>query len=248
VRDTPERAGYEPVGAASTAGESASFADVLTNTKYVLGERETWLMGVMLFFVLGTNFTVLGLWGVPFVVDIYETTVADASLYVLLGNVGFVLGSPAFGALSDRLERRTELIVASSLLFMLVWALLLLVPPLPVVGLVFFLALFANGGIALVFTVGKERHEPDVAGTITGVINSIGYFGAAVLPSVMGIALDVYWTGEIINGARVYTVTGYRIAFGIATASGLVASLMAFWLYRRENDTSGRSQPTTTDE
>jgi sugar phosphate permease len=232
VRDTPARAGHESVG--ETERETASLSEVVANTKTVLGERETWLMGVMLFFTLGTNFTVLGLWGVPFIADTYGTSVATASLYVLAGNVGFVLGSPVFGNLSDRLERRTELIVGSSVLFAFVWLLLVLIPPLPVVGLVLFLALFANGGVALVFTVGKERHEPAVAGTVTGVINSIGYFGAAVMPTVMGAALDVYWTGEVINGARVYTATGYRVAFGIAFVSGLVAIGCALWLHRRE--------------
>jgi sugar phosphate permease len=246
VRDTPARADHEPVG--ETDDGTASLADVIANTKTVLRERETWLMGVMLFFTLGTNFTVLGLWGVPFIADTYDTSVATASLYVLAGNVGFVLGSPVFGNLSDRLERRTELIVGASALFALVWVLLLFVPPLPVVGLVLFLALFANGGVALVFTVGKERHEPAVAGTITGVINSIGYFGAAVMPTVMGGALDIYWTGEIINGARVYTVTGYRVAFGIAVASGLVATACAYWLHRREKRARVASRAAAADD
>lgn len=246
VRDTPEKAGHEQVGAAEP--ETASLADVVANTRAVLGERETWLMGVMLFFVFGANFTVLGLWGVPFVVDIYGTSVAQASTYVLLGNVGFVLGSPAFGALSDRLERRTELVVASAVVFTLAYAVLLAVPPLPVVGAVLFLVLFANGGIALVFTVGKERHDPEVGGTVTGVINSLGYFGAATLPAVMGVVLDAYWTGGMIGGARVYTVTGYRVAFGIAALAGVGATVCAAWLHYRESTVATRRAPTTADD
>ena len=246
VRDTPARAGHESAG--EPERETATLAEVVANTKTVLGERETWLMGVMLFFTLGTNFTVLGLWGVPFIADTYDVTVATASLYVLAGNVGFVLGSPVFGRLSDRLERRTELVVGSSVVFTLVWLLLLAIPPLPVVGLVLFLALFANGGIALVFTIGKERHEPEVAGTVTGVINSIGYFGAAVMPTVMGGALDAFWTGEIINGARVYTTTGYRVAFGIAVASGVITALAALYLHRREQRPEPGPRAATADD
>jgi sugar phosphate permease len=245
MRDTPTRAGFESVG--EPEREAASLSAVVANTRTVLAERETWLLGVLLFFTFGTNFTVLGLWGVPFIVDVYGVSVARASLYVLLGNVGFVLGSPAFGTLSDRLERRTVLIVGASLLFTLVYALLLFVPPLPVVGFVLFAALFANGGVALAFTVGKERHDPAVAGTITGVINSIGYFGAAIFPTIMGAVLDVYWTGEVINGARVYTVTGYRVAFGIATAAGLVAVVAALWLHRRGLRTDLGTRSTGTD-
>jgi sugar phosphate permease len=234
VRDTPARAGHEAVAGADDAGAAATLEDVLANTRTVLAERETWLMGVALFLTLGTNFTVLGLWGVPYVVDIYGVDVATASTYVLLGNVGFVVGSPAFGALSDRLERRTALMVAAAALFTLSYAALVLVPPLPVVGTALFCALFANGGVALAFTVGKERHDAEVAGTVTGVINSMGYFGAAVFPTLLGAVLDAYWTGEVIGGARVYTVPGYRVAFAIATATGVLATGAIVWLHRRE--------------
>ncbi|WP_435196590.1 MFS transporter [Natronomonas sp. EA1] len=245
VRDTPRRAGYE--GAGGDEQETADLTQVLSNTRTVLREPETWLLGALLFFTLGTNFTVLGLWGVPFIVDTYEVSVAQASLYVLLGNIGFVLGSPAFGALSDRLSRRTSLIVGGTVLFTAAYTTLLVVPPLPVVGLVLFLALFANGAVALSFTVAKERHAPDVAGTVTGVINSLGYFGAAVLPAAMGVVLDTYWTGEVINGARVYTVLGYRVAFGIAALAGVCAFVCALLLHGRETGVTVRSVLSPAD-
>jgi sugar phosphate permease len=236
VRDTPTAAGYEDpgVGVGAPDGGSASLADIVANARTVLREAETWLMGLLLFLVLGVNFTVLGLWGVPFVADTYGVSVARASTYLLVGNVGFVLGSPAIGALSDRTGRRTELIVATAVVFALSYGVLVTVPPLPVVGVALFCALLANGGVSLVFTVGKERHEPAVAGTVTGVVNSLGYVGAATLPTVMGAVLDAYWTGEVINGARVYTVAGYRVAFAIATAAALLAVVAGLWLHRRE--------------
>ncbi|WP_338739592.1 MFS transporter [Haloplanus salilacus] len=218
----------------------ASAAETLANVRRVVVEPETWLMGIALFCVLGVNFTVLGLWGVPFLVDTYGISIARASTFVLVGNVGFVLGSPALGALSDRLGRRTELIVATALAFTAAYGVLLFVPPLPIVAAALFVALLGNGGVALVFTVGKERHAPRVAGTITGVVNGVGYFGAAVLPGVMGAVLDAYWTGEMINGARVYTVFGYRVAFGIATLAGVVATVAAVVLHRRESRSGSR--------
>ncbi|WP_049936251.1 MFS transporter [Haloplanus natans] len=248
VRDTPARAGYADASGVDTGRSTASLADIAANTRAVLREAETWLMGLLLFVVLGVNFTVLGLWGVPFIADTYGVSVARASTYLLVGNVGFVLGSPAIGALSDRTGRRTELIVVTVAAFALSYAALVTVPPLPVVGVALFVALLANGGVSLVFTVGKERHEPAVAGTVTGVINSLGYVGAATLPAVMGVVLDAYWTGEIINGARVYTVAGYRVAFGIATAVALLAVLAALWLHRRETRTAGGPTSVVGDD
>lgn len=235
VRDRPERAGFSPVAGATPPDHSVDLATVAANTRRLLGERETWALGGMLFFVIGVNFTVLGLWGVPYLVHVYDLSVARASTYVLLGNVGLIVGPPAFGALSDRLGRRTGLILASTAAFTLAYGIVfaLVRPPLPLVGAVLFLALFLNGGILLAYTVAKERHAASASGTITGTINGIGYFGAALFPALMGVVLDAYWTGATVDGARVYTATGYRIAFGIATAAGLVATACALWLHVR---------------
>ncbi|MFD1513291.1 MFS transporter [Halomarina rubra] len=235
VRDSPAKAGFDPVDGATPPGRTVDLATLWRNVRHVLADRETWLLGGMLFFVIGTNFTVLGLWGVPYIADVYGESVATASLYVLVANVGFLLGPPVLGTLSDRVGRRTEVILASTVLFTLAYGavFVLVTPPLPVFGALLFLALFTNGGTVLAFTVAKERHAASASGTVTGTINSIGYFGAAVFPALMGAVLDAYWTGETIDGARVYTVGGYRVAFGLATLTGLVAVGCAAWLHHR---------------
>ncbi len=235
VRDRPSDGGFDPIDGVTPPEGAPDLATVTANTKAVLTERETWLMGGLLFFTIGTNFTVLGLWGVPYLVDLYPIGVGAASGYVLLGNLGLLTGSPVIGALSDRLGRRTPLIVASVGVFVLAYGLIFLTvrPPLIVFGATLFVAQFVTGGTLLSYTVAKERHSSTASGTVTGLINGIGYFGAAVFPAAMGAALDAYWTGEFVDGARSYTAAGYRVAFGIAVAAGLVALACAVWLHLR---------------
>jgi sugar phosphate permease len=234
VRDSPAQAGLASVADAADPPD-LTFAEVLDNARVVLRERETWIMGAMLFFAIGTNFTVMGLWGVPYLVHAYDLSVRSASLYTLAGNAGLLFGSPVMGWLSDRLGRRTELIVAAGLLYTLAYGGIAIAgtPPLAYVGIAFFGVMFLLGGFLLSYTVVKERHAGETSGTATGAINAMGFFGGAVLPGVMGVALDVYWTGETVAGSRIYTLLGYRVAFAIATASGLVALGCALWLHRR---------------
>jgi sugar phosphate permease len=235
VRDEPADAGFEPIAGVSPPKGVPDLTTVISNTKSVLTERETWLMGGLLFFTIGTNFTVLGLWGVPYVVDVYNVGVGTASGYVLVGNLGLLMGSPVIGSLSDRVGRRTPLIVASVGVFVLAYGLIFLTvrPPLIVFGAALFIAQFVTGGTLLSYTVAKERHSAAASGTVTGLINGIGYFGAAVFPAAMGAALDAYWTGALVDGARSYTAAGYRVAFGIAVVAGLVALICAIWLHIR---------------
>ncbi|KAB1187339.1 MULTISPECIES: MFS transporter [Haloferax] len=251
IRDRPRDAGFEPVDGVHPPTSRIEFSTVVENTKRVLKEGETWLMGTMLFLVLGTNFTVLGLWGVPYIADLYDVSVRTASMFVFVGNVGFLLGSPIMGTLSDRLGHRTELILGSCVVFTLAYGLIFffVTPPLLVAGGLLFAALFVMGGSVIAFTVAKERHVASASATATGAINSMGYFGAAVFPAVMGYALDTYWTGETLAGARVYTPAGYRVAFGIATAAGVVAVVCAYLLHRRVSrvESAPTSHPEPTD-
>ncbi len=200
----------------------------------VLGGPDVWVLGVLDFLVLGVNFTVIGLWGVPYLVHLYNLSVARASLYVLAGNVGLLVGSPLFGWVADRIAAHTALVLFSTLVFCVVYGTItaLGTPPLVFVGVLFFAAMFVNGGISLAFTVGRRRHPDEVSGTVSGTINSVGYLGAAIVPAVMGVALDAFWTGKTVGGTPVYSFTGYRVAFGIATAAGLAALVCALWIHR----------------
>jgi len=234
VRDSPEAAGLAGIDGAPEVTQQ-TLSEVLEGVRAVSSERETWIMGVMLFFATGMNFTVMGLWGVPYVVQAYDVSVQTASLYTLVGNAGLIVGSPVLGWLSDRLERRTGIILAAAGAYLLAYASIVVLgtPPLWYVGLVFFLVMFLLGGFTLSYTVIKERHASERSGTATGMINAMAFLGAAVLPGVMGWVLGVFWTGEVVAGSRVYTPTGYRVAFGVAAASGLFALACAAWLHWR---------------
>ena len=86
----------------------------------------------------------------------------------------------------------------------------------------------------------NERHDATASGVATGTANTLSFSGAAVLPPVMGALLEEYATERTIGGATVYSVTGYRVAFGLATAVLFVAAGCALALHY----TSGRSPST----
>ncbi|MEF8841909.1 MAG: MFS transporter [Haloarculaceae archaeon] len=235
VRDRPAAAGFDPIDGVTPPEGLPDLGTVASNTRQVLAAPSTWLLGFVLFFLLGTNFTVLGLWGVPYIVHLYDVSVPRASNYVLLGNLGLLVGPPVVGWISDRVGHRVPLMFAAVLTFALSYAVIFLTvaPPLAVVGVVLFAANFTAGGNILAYAVVKERHAAAASGTVTGTVNSIGYFGAAVFPAAMGAVLDAYWTGETVAGARIYTALGYRVAFGIATLSGLLSLACLTWFYLR---------------
>jgi sugar phosphate permease len=248
ARDSPREADLEPIEGVPTPG-SPGLREVARNARAVLRERETWLVGMMLFFGTGVNITVFGLWGVPYVVQTYGVSVARASTYTLAGSAGLLVGPPALGWLSDRLGRRTPVMMAGQVLFVGAFGTLALTgrPPLFVVGVVFFLAGSLAGTFALGYAVVKERHSGEASGVSTGAVNTLAFTGAAIFPTVMGAILDAYATGQV-GGTTAYSVLGYRYAFGIATLAGVVALGCTTWLHLRTRREGVAVGATTADE
>ncbi len=241
VRDSPERAGFSPID--GVPGQTTlTTADLRVALATVLRDRWTWVVSVLLFCTSGLNLTLFGLWGVPYVVQTYDVSVTYASVFTLLGSVGMMIGPPAFGWVSDRRGRRTDLMVAGGVCYVVGLGTIAAVgaPPLGIVAVVYFLTGALLGAFVLSYPVVKERHPSDASGISTGTINGAAFLGAAILPTLMGWALDAYWTGELVGGVRVYTPAGYRVAFVIATGTGLIALVCAVWLYRHDTDDGRR--------
>ena len=239
VRDGPEEAGFDPIQGVPEQ-PSLSTAQLREALDDVLRDRFTWVVSVLLFCATGVNLTLFGLWGVPYVAQTYGVSVTYASVFTLLGAVGLIVGGPVIGWLSDRLDRRTELMVVGGGLYTVALAVIAITgtPPLWLVALVFFATGVLLGAFILSYPVIKERHPDRVSGISTGTVNGAAFLGAGLFPTLMGWALDAYWTGEFVGGARVYTETGYRLAFAIATVAGAVAFLCSVWLHT--NRRSGR--------
>jgi len=240
VRDTPTDAGLPPIEGVSPPS-GTTFRAAAGHARRVLADPMTWVLGVVFLAFVGTTFTVLGIWGVPYLVDRHDLTVQQASTYVLVGNIGFLVGPPAMGRLSDRLGVRAPIVAVASVLFAAGYGLLAALgrPPLLVTGAVFFGTTFVGGAGFITFTLVKNRHPAAASGSATGTVNSLGFVGVAALPVVMGWLLDSFWTGETVDGARVYTALGYRAAFAVAVAMGLVAfvgSVWYWWVVNRWSD------------
>jgi sugar phosphate permease len=234
VRDSPERAGLDPI---ENVPEQTrlSMAESWRFLAVVVRDRLTWAVFLILFCTGGVSLTLFGLWGIPYLTQVYGLSVTTASLFPLLGGAGTVLGPPALGRLSVRSGYRTEIVVAAAAVYALTLGVIALVgdPPLAFVAVAFFVTGALVGAFVLTYPLVRERNTDRASGIALGTINGASFLGAALFPSVMGWILDSYWTGELSGGARVYTTTGYRVAFALATGAALLALFCAVWLHRK---------------
>lgn len=235
ARQSPEAAGLDPI---ENVPEQASvtLAETGRYLRALATDLDQWLLSISFFAGMGTVLTVIGLWGVPYLVAVYDVGVTTASYYTLLGSIGILVGGPTVGWLSDRVGERLLPFAVGFGLFSVVLSVIPIVgsPPRSVVGLLYFLIGGFVGVALLALSIVKERYPAEASGVATGVVNGAGFFGATVLPTLMGIAVDSYRTDDVVAGTVVYTEFGYRVAFGIAAGAVGVAFCAALWLYVRD--------------
>jgi MFS family permease len=132
--------------------------------------------------------------------------------------LGWIIGCPLLGFVSDRLGRRKPVIIggASALLICLAWILYGPADVLPpyVLGIA---AGVASGAAMLPYTVIKEANPANLAGTATGVVNFLNFTFSALLGPVFGwLLLDVAGGGDL---SHEHYQTAFRpMLFGVALA------------------------------
>ena len=243
ARKSPANAGLEPIDDVPEQ-PSVTLRETGAYLTELVGDLDQWLLSIVFFATNGTVLTVIGLWGVPYLVVVYDVSVTTASTYTLLGSVGILVGGPAVGWVSDRLGRRILPMIAGlgSFLLALLVVPVLGKPPLALVAAAYFVIGFAVGFAMLALSAVKEKYPPDASGVATATVNAWGFVGATVLPTLMGIALDEYRTDDTVAGSVVYTEFGYRVAFAITAVAVVVAICSATTLYVRERR-AGVTQP-----
>ena len=206
--------------------KTGGFAAVLGSLGKVFRNPQSILCGL----IAGLLFiptTILGMtWGVRFLQEArgreYEAAVTLAAAVPL----GWMIGCPLLGFISDRLGRRKPVIFAGSLVLLAMVAWALFGDPAIFrghgVGIVIGIA---SGAAMLPYTVIKEANPPELGGSATGVINFINFTFSALLGPVFGSRL----VSESGDGGKLgleHYQAGFKpLLYGILLALVLTAFL-----------------------
>ncbi len=228
VRDDPADYGYKSYAHSVVQDNGSLPAGAALKT--VLSQKDTWL----LFFAGGLStapvLVFAGLWGVPYLTQIYDLETSQAALITSTMLLSFAFSGPIIGMLSDRLGRRKLPYLILSICTALFWAIFLFVP-LPYIMLFPLLAAigFTSGALIIGFAAAREVNHPGAAGVVGGVVNMSVLGVAAIMQPVLGKILDSHWQGTLVEGARVYNQTAYFSAFIWLLVSTALAVVMVFF-------------------
>lgn len=225
VRDRPAQAAVRPAAVAPALWPAAAA---------LLRDGRIWLLLMTKMGFDMAFFAFFVVWGVPFLTQTTGVSPTVAGFHLSFGALGFMLGGPVLGFLSDRVMReRRRPILLSALAHTALWALFLGSAPLrPGAGLAALMAGlgFTAAGLLLCLACAKELSPPETMGISTALVNGGGFFGAAVLQIVLGAVLDSRWEGAMVAGARVYPLAAYLKAFSLCLVIMTGTCLAAFFI------------------
>ena len=215
VRDRPQEKGYPGFTDQTPPATSLSARRIWQDHSKVFQYRNIWLLFIIPGGIAGCILTFSGLWGVAYLISHYQMSPARAAALTSVLLVGWAVGAPVFGWLSDHMGKRKPLYMVGIMVLALGWSLILFRENLAFFQLVavFSVTGFFSGCIIISFAFVMESVPLSLSGTAAGLTNMGVMMGPMLLQPFVGRILDYHWTGQMIDGVRSYSLDAYEYGF-----------------------------------
>lgn len=217
----------EPAAQTAKGEMKIGFRQVHRNLMEIIKGKYTWVNAIGSLFFFLTTVAFAGLWADPFLQTVHLVSREEAAFISSMIFVGWIIGGPVMGLISDRIQNRR--LVLRSCTFLALLALLPVIYMTPLDSgtlfiLFFFIGLF-SGSQLLTFSLAIEYNSPESKGTAAAFTNFIIALGGAILQPGVGVLMD-YFRGT----AKLYSAHDYQMALTLFPISLALAFILFLFL------------------
>lgn len=216
--------------------------DFFEGLKKVSVSRQGWINSIVALLYYTTTSALTGLWGISFIQTCYGVSKVTAGYAISMLFVGWMLGGPVSGAISDRLRNRKK--VLSACIFFTLIALILVIywTSMPISMVYFFLFLigFFSAAQLLNFTFATEINPKHIKGTAIAWTNFLVAIGSGLIIPVVGWLLD-YFSSPTKLAQDPYTMHDYKLALTALPVCLLIAWIFTFFMNEKTRETTSFS-------
>lgn len=200
--------------------------------KSIIMNKQTWFLSLYSGLAFAPVSVFGGLWGVPFVEVAHHLSRADAALAISSIFIGFAVGAPLLGWLSDFMGQRKPLLFLGTFLAMLCLSLVIYGGELGLLTLILLLFFFgfSASGFFTSFAMIREIFPIMMAATVLGIMNTFDAVCEALYEPLVGAFLDWTWDGKIVKGVHLFTVQGYHFSLIMLPLSLILALITLFFI------------------
>ncbi len=202
---------------------------ILESLRTILSHRQTWLNALYAGFLFGPTAVIGESIGPAYLQYGRGLSAHSAAFATGLIFIGWGIGGPLSGWLSDRVGRRKPLMIASAACGLILTTLFVYYPDMDktTAYILFFVYGLTNTGVALAYAVSTELHDRNVVGTAIAFTNMTSIFVGALMQPLVGRLVDM------VAGIRAYNVealvlSDFQFAFRILPICSLIALILAF--------------------
>ncbi|GGI91899.1 MFS transporter [Legionella impletisoli] len=224
------------------SGTIDSFKKNMVDLGIIAKNGQIWINGFYGCLVYLPTTVFAELWGIPYLRHAYGMTESGAHFANSLLFLGFTIGAPLMGFISDKLHRRKPPMIVGATGAAFIMMFILYMPGLnhyTLYALMLMLGILYSAQ-AIVFAVGRELSPKEAAGTAIAMTNMIVMIGAMFLQPLVGALLD--WSShmhvisvpvEVLpldKMSQFYTADDYQFAMSIIPLGILIAAILTLFL------------------
>ncbi len=211
---------------------SQSFKELLRNVVKIICQPQPWLLAAYGLLMFTPTLTLGASWGVGFLMTAYHMSLTKAGSMISLIFIGWAIGCPLFGFISDRIGLRKPPLYIASVggtisLFIMIYV--HLPSAFMLETLMLFFGIF-SGAFLSSFSIARELQPAKATGAALGFMNMAQSLGGAMLPPIVGFILDLLWNGAMQDGDRVYLLGNYQYALLILPLEMLAAGVFLYFI------------------
>jgi MFS family permease len=207
----------------------------LSSYKALFSSRSYWAISASVFFRYGAFASIQSLWAGPFLIGFVGLNGFTAGNILLLLNLGFILGAPVGGVVSDRIlrSRKKTVFLAYSISAGAALALAYTKSSssLTLLGVIFFVIGFFNAFNQVSYAHIRDLMPEKISGSAMTAINFFLMMGAGIFMHGLGVLLE---NAPDAASAGSYYSRAFLICFGAFALSAV------FYLMVREPKASGK--------
>jgi len=206
--------------------------NLFQSLKQLIKKPQNWICASYASLMYTPTLALGALWGIDFVACKYQIPHSSAAGITSMMFLGFIIGAPLFGWLSDRFKRRKPFLYINTIGSLISISIAIYFPAsysIHFAAMSFLSFGFFSSGFIIAFSVIRETNSPSITGGAMGFMNAMNMAGGAIVPPIIGVILDIYSLHHSLS-LQHFSLTGYKISLAILPAIIFTSLILLFFI------------------